>query len=71
MKKEQVIEKLRSCGLVAVVRAKNAEDAFRIGEACVKGGCAGMPAATSSSARAPLWIPRRPGWPSSRARSMS
>ena len=25
MKKEQVIEKLRSCGLVAVVRAKNAE----------------------------------------------
>ena len=36
MKKEQVIEKLRSCGLVAVVRAKNAEDA------CVKGGCAGI-----------------------------
>ena len=25
-----------------------------------------MPAATSSSARAPSWIPRRPGWPSSR-----
>ena len=42
MKKEQVIEKLRSCGLVAVVRAKNAEDALRIGEACVKGGCAGI-----------------------------
>ena len=42
MKKEEVIEKLRSCGLVAVVRAKNAEDALRIGEACVKGGCAGI-----------------------------
>ena len=42
MKKEQVIEKLRSSGLVAVVRAKNAEDALRIGEACVKGGCAGI-----------------------------
>ena len=42
MKKEQVLETLRSCGLVAVVRAKNAEDALRIGEACVKGGCAGI-----------------------------
>lgn len=42
MKKEQVISKLRECGLVAVVRAKDAEDAMRISEACIKGGCAGI-----------------------------
>lgn len=29
MKKEQVLAKLRSCGLVAVVRAKDADDAMR------------------------------------------
>ena len=32
MKKEQVLAKLRSCGLVAVVRAKDADDAMRIAE---------------------------------------
>lgn len=42
MKKEQVLERLRSCGLVAVVRAKDAEDAKRIAEACIAGGCAGI-----------------------------
>lgn len=42
MKKEQVISKLRECGLVAVVRAKDAKDAMRISEACIKGGCAGI-----------------------------
>lgn len=42
MKKEQVISKLRACGLVAVVRAKDADDAMRISEACIKGGCAGI-----------------------------
>jgi 2-dehydro-3-deoxyphosphogluconate aldolase/(4S)-4-hydroxy-2-oxoglutarate aldolase len=42
MKKEQVITRLRDCGLVAVVRAKDAEDALRIGEACIRGGCAGI-----------------------------
>ena len=42
MKKEQVLAKLRSCGLVAVVRAKDADDAMRIAEACIEGGCAGI-----------------------------
>jgi 2-dehydro-3-deoxyphosphogluconate aldolase/(4S)-4-hydroxy-2-oxoglutarate aldolase len=42
MKKENVLAQLHSCGLVAVVRAKDAEDAKRIGEACIKGGCAGI-----------------------------
>ncbi len=42
MKKEQVISKLRACGLVAVVRAKNADDAMRISGACIEGGCAGI-----------------------------
>ncbi|MEG1857462.1 MAG: bifunctional 2-keto-4-hydroxyglutarate aldolase/2-keto-3-deoxy-6-phosphogluconate aldolase, partial [Pseudoflavonifractor sp.] len=42
MKKEQVLSKLRSCGLVAVVRAKDADDAMRISEACIEGGCAGI-----------------------------
>ena len=42
MKKEQVIEKLRRCGLIAVVRAKDGDDALRIAEACIRGGCAGI-----------------------------
>lgn len=42
MKKEQVISKLRACGLVAVVRAKGADDAARISNACIEGGCAGI-----------------------------
>ena len=42
MKKEQVLAKLRECGLVAVVRAKDADDAKRIAEACIEGGCAGI-----------------------------
>jgi len=42
MNKEQVITKLCECGLVAVVRAKDAEDAMRIAEACIEGGCAGI-----------------------------
>ena len=42
MKKEQVIEKLRCCGLIAVVRAKDGDDALRIAEAFIRGGCAGI-----------------------------
>ncbi len=42
MKKEQVLSRLRQCGLVAVVRARDAEDALRIAEACIRGGCAGI-----------------------------
>jgi len=39
MLKEQVIQKLTEAGLVAVVRANNAEEAIKISDACLKGGC--------------------------------
>lgn len=42
MKKEQVLQNLRTCGLVAVVRANGSDDAMRIAEACIRGGCAGI-----------------------------
>ena len=51
MKKEQVLAKLRSCGLVAVVRAKDADDAMRIAEACIEGGCAGIELMDPETAR--------------------
>ena len=38
MKKEQIITRIRERGLVAVVRAENEDKAFRIAEACLKGG---------------------------------
>ncbi|HOP72043.1 MAG TPA: bifunctional 2-keto-4-hydroxyglutarate aldolase/2-keto-3-deoxy-6-phosphogluconate aldolase [Thermoclostridium caenicola] len=38
MKKEQIITRIRETGLVAVVRAENHDKAFRITEACLKGG---------------------------------
>ena len=39
MEKEQVLTKLTDTGLVAVVRAKDAEEAIRISDACLEGGC--------------------------------
>lgn len=39
MEKEQVISKLTKTGLVAVVRADNADEAIRISAACLEGGC--------------------------------
>lgn len=39
MEKEQVISKLTETGLVAVVRADNADEAIRISAACLEGGC--------------------------------
>lgn len=42
MDKEQVIAKITDGGLVAVVRAESSEEAFRIAEACVKGGVVGI-----------------------------
>ncbi len=42
MNKEQVLSKIKECGLVAVVRADNAEQAFKIADACIKGGVAGI-----------------------------
>lgn len=42
MDKEIVLQTIRQCGLVAVVRALNADDACRIAEACISGGVAGI-----------------------------
>lgn len=39
MEKELVIQKMTEAGLVAVVRAKNAEEAIKISDACLEGGC--------------------------------
>lgn len=38
MDKQQVLTKMTDAGLVAVVRASNAEDAIRITDACLEGG---------------------------------
>jgi 2-dehydro-3-deoxyphosphogluconate aldolase/(4S)-4-hydroxy-2-oxoglutarate aldolase len=42
MEKETVLQTIKQCGLVAVVRAMNADDARRIAEACMAGGVAGI-----------------------------
>ena len=39
MLKEQVLTKMTDAGLVAVVRANSADDAMRICDACLEGGC--------------------------------
>lgn len=42
MDKERVITKITEGGLVAVVRAESSEQAFKITEACMKGGVVGI-----------------------------
>lgn len=42
MEKSKVINSLTECGLVAVVRANNAEEAIKIADACLEGGCTGI-----------------------------
>ena len=39
MEKEMLLTKLQDAGLVAVVRAKNSEEAIKISDACLEGGC--------------------------------
>lgn len=39
MEKEKVLSRMTEAGLVAVVRAKDAEEAIRISDACLEGGC--------------------------------
>lgn len=39
MDKEQILTKLTDAGLVAVVRANTADEAIRITDACLEGGC--------------------------------
>ena len=40
--KDKVIAKIKQVGLVAVVRADNSEQAFKITEACIEGGVAAI-----------------------------
>ena len=42
MDKEQVFNKMCDGGLIAVVRAKDSEQAIKIAEACKEGGVAGI-----------------------------
>ncbi|MBE7012310.1 MAG: bifunctional 4-hydroxy-2-oxoglutarate aldolase/2-dehydro-3-deoxy-phosphogluconate aldolase [Ruminococcaceae bacterium] len=42
MEKFEVIKKLTDCGLVAVVRAKSEDEAIKIADACLEGGCTGI-----------------------------
>ena len=39
MDKEKILTKLTDAGLVAVVRAKDGEEAIKISDACLEGGC--------------------------------
>ena len=39
MEKEKLLTKMTDAGLVAVVRANSADDAIRIADACLEGGC--------------------------------
>ncbi|MCR4441269.1 MAG: bifunctional 2-keto-4-hydroxyglutarate aldolase/2-keto-3-deoxy-6-phosphogluconate aldolase [Peptococcaceae bacterium] len=42
MNKGEIIEKIKSSGLMAVIRADNMEQALKIAEACAKGGIAAL-----------------------------
>jgi len=42
MEKELILSTIRNCGLVAVVRARNGDEARRIADACIAGGVAGI-----------------------------
>lgn len=42
MEKTEVLRRITECGLVAVVRAGNADEAFKITESCIKGGIAAI-----------------------------
>ena len=42
MNKTQILKKIQDCGVVAVVRAKNGEEAKKIASACIEAGIAGI-----------------------------
>lgn len=42
MRKSEVIKRLEDCGVVAIVRADNAEQAIQIADACIKAGIVGI-----------------------------
>jgi len=42
MDKEQILQKIQDCGIVAVVRAESVDKAIRITDACIEGGVAAI-----------------------------
>ncbi len=42
MEKEKILQKITDTGLVAVVRANTADEAIRISDACLEGGCSSI-----------------------------
>ena len=42
MDKEQILQKIQNCGIVAVVRAESVDKAMRITDACIEGGVAAI-----------------------------
>lgn len=42
MEKQQILNQLQECGVVAVVRADSEEQAMKIADACIKGGVKGI-----------------------------
>ena len=42
MEKSEVLKRLTDCGVVAVVRAENAEQAEKIVDACIRAGIVGI-----------------------------
>jgi 2-dehydro-3-deoxyphosphogluconate aldolase/(4S)-4-hydroxy-2-oxoglutarate aldolase len=42
MRKQEVLQRLRDCGVVAVVRGDNEEQAMKIIDSCIKAGIVGI-----------------------------
>lgn len=42
MDKEQILQRIQDCGIVAVVRAESVDEAMRITDACIEGGVAAI-----------------------------
>jgi dihydrodipicolinate synthase/N-acetylneuraminate lyase len=42
MNKQDILSRIKECGLIAVVRAQNSEQAVKITEACIEGGVAAI-----------------------------
>ena len=42
MKKQEVLKKIQDCGVVAVVRAENGDQALKIADACIRAGIAAI-----------------------------
>ncbi|MEG1997285.1 MAG: bifunctional 2-keto-4-hydroxyglutarate aldolase/2-keto-3-deoxy-6-phosphogluconate aldolase, partial [Clostridiales bacterium] len=42
MKKQEILQRIEACGVVAVVRAESAQQAMKIADACIAGGIKGI-----------------------------